>query len=781
MKLAIPMVDIPAGGARRLGSLKAREQPLPLESVQIRARVADRVAEVTIEQKFGNPFTDTIEAVYVFPLAGGSAVSRFELQIGKRIVRGHVEERAEARRQYAEALDQGKRAALLEQERDDVFTLQVGNVTPGDAVTVRLTYSERLSFFEDGRTELRLPAVVAPRYVGGQELPREPVGHGVVQDSTTVPDASRITPPRLVPGFDPKVSLAIEVELFGDIPDLACSQHAVSTSSTPESLRVALSREHEPLDRDFVLRWRIASEQVKSHLLVHDGFALLSLVPPARNGFLGAPRDVVFVLDRSGSMQGPKMASAARACALLLRTLAPRDRFMVQAFDDVVEWMAAGFQQADEGGIERGESWLRAVFARGGTELDGAMREALQQIRARNEGGGRVPVVVLLTDGQVGDETSVLKRLQAEVGEARVFTVGIDTAVNGAFLRRLSALGGGTSTLVEPGVRLEEALQAVGREIGTPLVTGLRIEGEMAEMAPARMPDLFAGRASTVFFRLGGRRLKVTGQFPDGGRFEQEVEARAAPLAAIEHLWARARIADLEDEFRASQSEAAKKEIVALSIRHTVLTRLTAFVVADEEVVNKGGTRRTVVQPVAMPAGWETRTLAMPAVGPMLKMSAPTPRGPGPARPTGGMPKVTAQASQATFGRRMMEHLLSRPTREEPVTPAQRDSVRQALEAFLRAFTAAKSGTGGAEVLERTRVALLQALAASLALAVAVPLLQAFLRGAAVEVIAALAAGAADSALLDHHARALEAARNEARPVLGEAGATAGNFWEASI
>jgi len=167
MTVAIPMVDIPSGATRILGSLKAKEQSLPLESVQLRARVVDRVAEVTVEQKFGNPFTETIEAVYVFPLAGGSAVSRFEIQIGKRVVHGRIEERAEARRQYADALQQGKRAALLEQERDDVFTVQVGNVTPGDAITARLTYSERLPFFEDGRTELRLPLVVAPRYISG--------------------------------------------------------------------------------------------------------------------------------------------------------------------------------------------------------------------------------------------------------------------------------------------------------------------------------------------------------------------------------------------------------------------------------------------------------------------------------------------------------------------------------------------------------------------------------------------------------------------------------------
>src|SRR3954466_11930820 len=136
MTVAIPMVDIPAGPGRRLGSLETNKQPPPLQGGSLRARVIDRIAEVTVEQKFGNPFTETIEAVYVFPLSGNSAVSRFEAQIGKRIVRGRTEERAQARREYADALQQGRRAALLEQERDDVFTLQVGNITPGDAVTV---------------------------------------------------------------------------------------------------------------------------------------------------------------------------------------------------------------------------------------------------------------------------------------------------------------------------------------------------------------------------------------------------------------------------------------------------------------------------------------------------------------------------------------------------------------------------------------------------------------------------------------------------------------------
>ena len=775
MTVAIPMVDIPSGATRILGSLKAKEQPLPLESVQLRARVVDRVAEVTVEQKFGNPFTETIEAVYVFPLAGGSAVSRFEIQIGKRVVHGRIEERAEARRQYADALQQGKRAALLEQERDDVFTVQVGNVTPGDAITARLTYSERLPFFEDGRTELRLPLVVAPRYISGQELQREPAGHGVVPDTTTVPDASRITPPRLAPGFDPKVSLGIEVELFGGFSELACSQHAVSTSSGPESARVSLAREREPLDRDFVLRWRLAGAKVKSQLLVHGEFAMLSLLPPAREGFLGPARDVVFVVDRSGSMQGVKMASAARACVLLLRTLGPRDRFAVQAFDEVVEWMPDGFLPADEGGVERGERWLRAIASRGGTELDLAMGEALDRIRGRGESAGRVPVVVLLTDGQVGDESGVLKRLQRELGEARVFTVGIDTAVNGGFLRRLAALGGGTSTLVEPGSRLEEALQAVGREIGTPLVTDLTIEGGVVEPAPSRLPDLFAGRASAAFFRFSGGHVRVTGRMADGRRFEQDVEPREAPLAAIDHLWARARIADLEDEFRASQSDAARRQIVELSIRHTVLTRLTAFVVVDDQVVNVERTRRTVVQPVEMPAEWQMGPMAS-GVGKWF--NAPTGGGPQPTRAMGRMPAVKAQASVPL---RLMEQLTRRPAVDDPATPAEREQVTRALEGFLRAFTECRDGGGSPDALERARRELLRALGETLAIATAVPRLQAFLRGAAVEMVAALAAGAASPALFARHARALQQARDEARAVLGGGSAPAGSFWESSI
>jgi Ca-activated chloride channel homolog len=670
----IPLLEVKGEElSRALGVLSVTTSSgrvtLPLAKVEIRAHVAERIAEVTVTEVFRNTYTENLEAVYIFPLAGGGAVSSFELQVKDRIIKGKVEERAEARKQYQQALAEGKRAALLEKERDDVFTVQVGNLPPGEEVTVRITYSERLPFFENGTTELRLPLVVAPRYIPGSPLERDSAGHGTEGDTDIVPDASRITPPRLAEGLDPKVTLGINVELkhYGEngdsgILDLSCSQHATQSATELGVTIVELVREDERLNRDFVLRWRLAGEKVRSSLLTYSSpegetYGVISLIPPQRKGFLGVPRDIVFVLDRSGSMEGPKMASAARACSQLLATLEPRDRFAIQAFDNVTEWMKAGansFIQADEAGIEQGNRFLRSITARGGTELDMAMQDALRAIKQEVE-SGHVPTIVLITDGEIGDEGRVLKRIQTELGDSRVFTVGIDTAVNEGFLKRLAGLGGGTSAFVTPGENLEKALLAIGREIGSPLILDVAIEDVDSHLtrdslSPERIPDLFAGRATTAYFMIGKKgRIRVRGKYGDGKTFEKVLSAKDISLPAVAHLWARSRIADLEDHFRidAGRQAVIKRDIVDLSKKHSILSRFTAFIIVDEtEIVNEDGSSRTVVQPVEMPDRWEMemggrvqlKGGAMPmgygagARGmKMPQMSAPPP--PSPARP----------------------------------------------------------------------------------------------------------------------------------------------------
>lgn len=642
----IPLFDPESEIAKRaLGSLIAQlsgaKKELPLAAVDIQARVADRIGDVTVKQNFRNTFSDHLEAVYIFPLAHSAVVTSFELRVGTRIVKGEVKERQQARQDYQQALSDGKRTALMEQERDDIFTMQVGNIAPGEEVTVEVKYSERLPFFEDGSCEIRLPLVVAPRYISGQPKDGQSAGLGTEVDTDEVPDASRITPPRLVDGAKDNVQLSVSVELLQaadgtfNIKDLSSSQHVVSTNLGDGTVKVELSNEDELMNRDFILKWVAAEKSLKPNLVSYTDekgstYCMLTVMSPRQDKFLGVPRDVIFVVDRSGSMGGPKMASAAKSCSILLDTLGPRDRFAICAFDTVNEWMQphtewtskvdGRFVSADESGIESGKAYLRTIDARGGTELEPALAESLGEFKKRTNTDA-TGIIVVLTDGQVGNEAGVYRRLQTELGDARVFTVGIDTAVNGGILSRMATLGGGTSTLVTPGAKLEKALSQIGREIGVPVLTGLKLEAahgnlESETVSPASLPDLFRGRAVTIFFKMsqsvltgkGKKKIRIKGTRQDGSAYVEEVTEKNIKLPAVASLYAKSMIRDLEDAYREESGDRKKisKRMIELSVAHSVLCRFTAFIAVDHaEVVNKDGTRRTVVQPVHQPKDWE--------------------------------------------------------------------------------------------------------------------------------------------------------------------------------
>jgi Ca-activated chloride channel family protein len=745
-----------------------RHVALPLQRYDVKARVADLVADVTVTQTYENPFTEPLEAIYIFPLRGGCAVRDFELRIGDRVVRGDVKERGEARREYDEAIEEGRRAALLEQERDDVFTLNVGNIPPGETVDVRMTYSERLPFHEDGRAEMRVPMVIGPRYIPGAPLHGDSVGDGVEVGTDVVPDASRITPPRLADGFDPEIGLDIEIEI-GSADDIACSQHAMRLSNG----RVSLARKNELLNRDFVLRWRVAGEKLETRVLARDGHGMLTILPPKRGDFLGVPRDITFLIDRSSSMSGEKLASAARACALLLRTLEPRDRFTILAFDNSVEWFSDGLTAADEDGIKRGTRYLRGIEAGGGTELDGALAEALRLAPEP----GRAPVLVLITDGQVGDEHRILKHAQRDLGDTRVFTIGVDTAVNEGFLRRLAAAGGGTSAFVVPGGDLDEALRAIGREIGTPIVTGLRIEGADG-VTPSPVPDLFSNRPVTVFLRTRGEPIRVRGTFADGTAFDESAATRETDLEAIPHLWARSLVTDLEDRFRLGDTE-VRDEIVALAVKHRLLTPFTAYVAVDESgVVNPEGHPYRFVQPVEMPDAWAPHSTVsfMPKrqvpkayvqrslppdysaayIAPDFELLEGEDAEAGWPDRNGAVPPTARRTFLPRPGRGSAGPG-ARPPKARRVAAQERKRIEAAIEALANVL--AKLDATADEV-DRARRALLDELAAS-ELGLWRPALQRVLRTEAVALIAGLRAGGDASDLRARCVKALEEARVE--------------------
>ncbi|MDQ3786488.1 MAG: VWA domain-containing protein, partial [Actinomycetota bacterium] len=624
-----------------LGCLRTKHGNLPLESIDVRARITGLASRTELTQGFHNGYDEPLEATYVFPLPPRAAVTEMRMEADGRVVEGVLKERGEARATYDQAIQEGKRASIAEEERPGVFTMRVGNIMPGERVTVHLTLAGALAY-EDGTATYRFPLVVAPKYIPGRPVDGEQVGDGTALDTDEVPDASRISPPVLLPGFPNPVdlSLSVDVDTAGlPLADVRSSLHATRTDDTDSGMRISLNP-GERADRDFLLRLKIGDESAISTALTvlpdedEQGgtFALTVLPPtgePAKRG-----RDVVLVLDRSGSMSGWKMVAARRAAARIVDTLGGDDRFAVMGFDyqvDTPPGLPDGLVEASDRNRFRAVEFLATLDARGGTEMLSPLRRAADLLR---EETNRERVLVLVTDGQIGNEDQILYELSPKLAGVRVHTVGIDRAVNEGFLQRLAGTHG-RCELVESEDRLDEAMHNIHRRIGTPLVTDLQVTGDgltldATTLAPTPLPDVFPGAPVVVMGRYTGSpqgAVNVTGQ----PGLRTRLTATRSSNPALANLWARAIIRDLEDKYVTGQTS-LEDRIVETSLKFGVLSRFTAFVAVDQRVVNEGGTTRRVTQPVDHPSGWETpwgstapaaaAPASMPAFGAAARFSA---------------------------------------------------------------------------------------------------------------------------------------------------------------
>ncbi|GAA0414603.1 hypothetical protein Acor_09500 [Acrocarpospora corrugata] len=611
-------VPVPDAG---LGALETERGNLPLESVTVTAQLSGLTAGVEVAQGFRNPYDVSLEATYVFPLPPRAAVTAFSMEADDRVVAGLLKERGQARADYDRALAQGRRAAIAEEDRPDVFSIRVGNIVPGERVTVRLTLSQPLPY-EDGSAEFRFPLVVAPRYIPGAPLDGTQSGAGAAEDTDAVPDASRITPPVLLPGFPNPVrlSLTAAIDPAGlDLREIRSSLHTVDT--TEGETRTVQVRPGERLDRDFILR--LAFDASTALALTPDedgeeGTFTLTMTPPADVAEAPKPRDVVLLLDRSGSMTGWKMVAARRAAARIVDTLTAHDRLAVLSFDhDIERAFPAGLVEASDRNRYRAVEHLSRLDARGGTELLAPIEEALRLLGDP----GRDRVMVLVTDGQVGNEDQIVERagtqLTAQSG-IRLHTVGIDRAVNAGFLGRLALLGSGRCELVESEDRLDEAMEHIHRRIGSPLVTDLTLDAADLDLVPDTIThagSLFTGVPLVVSGRFRGRggspAITVRGT-AEGRPWENRAEGRSVDAPAARAVWARAEVRRLEDRYTIGERQ-LESRIVATSLRFGVLCRFTAFVAVDSRVVADGGPEHHVIQPVEQPSGWEMPTMNMTA------------------------------------------------------------------------------------------------------------------------------------------------------------------------
>ncbi|MEV8631823.1 VIT domain-containing protein [Streptosporangium sp. NPDC051023] len=643
-----------------LGALVTERGNLPLESVDVTADVSGLVAGVEVVQGFRNPHDVALEATYVFPLPDRAAVTSFRMEADGRVVEGVLKERGQARADYDQAISEGRRAAIAEEDRPDVFTIRVGNIVPGERVTVHLTLNQPLPY-EDGAATFRFPLVVAPRYIPGTPLDGEQAGDGWAADTDAVPDASRITPPVLLPGFPSPVrlSLAVSVDPAGlELREVRSSLHVVREEGNTVRLQPG-----ERLDRDFILR--LSFDASTSLTLVPDeesdgrepeGTFTLTVVPGPAEATARA-KDVVLVLDRSGSMTGWKMVAARRAAARIVDTLVGGDRFAVLSFDTVVEHpegLGEGLSEASDRNRYRAVEHLARLEARGGTEMLDPLERAVTLLGGSTDDADSVRdrVLVLVTDGQVGNEDQILERLGARLAGVRVHTVGIDRAVNAGFLGRLAGLGAGRCELVESEDRLDEAMEHIHRRIGSPLVTDLSLKADGLDLVPgtvSRLGSIYPDVPLTVQGRyrgVCGGALAVRGLDSTGQPWERRIAGTRVENPAVRAIWARARLRTLEDRYAAGD-RSLEAEIVEVSLRHGVLCRFTAFVAVDSRVVAEGGPGHRVIQPVELPSGWENPVVAAPMM--LTGMASPAPMS-APGAPPAAAPKFAAAAGGAPEG-----------------------------------------------------------------------------------------------------------------------------------
>jgi Ca-activated chloride channel family protein len=587
-------------------------------STEVEIRANGLVQRVRVLQKFRNETAAWLEGIYVFPLPEGAAVDRLRLHVGERTIEGEIRERAEAKAEYEAAKAAGQRASLIEQERPNIFTTSVANVGPGDEIAVEIEYQDRV-LYRDGRFSLRFPMVVAPRYVGGGSGPALTVSTvPAAPERITVEDADRITPPVLRPEDGPVNPVELTVLLDPGLPieNVASPSHQVAVEKDVSgAMRIALTGE-VAADRDFLLGWSPkpgAEPQAAlyAETLAGSPYLLGLVVPPAAPATDPQPRDVVFILDTSGSMDGQSIVQAKAALAAALERLRPEDRFEVIRFSDDFTSMFGGFVQADPQMRIAARRKLAAFKAEGGTEMLPALEHAL----ALPVTDGRLFQILFLTDAAVGNEAQVFDRIAAQLGSRRLFTIGIGSAPNDYFMRKAAELGRGSFTYIASTDEVEARLGELFQKLEQPILTDIALTWPLAaqgvELFPMPLPDLYRGEPVAFTAKLpSGAPLdgavEIAGQLA-GRPWRAELGLEMAqPTVGIAALWGRSKIEAVSDQLRrGADPQSVRAKIVEIALKHHLLSEHTSLIAVDPMPARPDAARLVSANvPLNLPAGW---------------------------------------------------------------------------------------------------------------------------------------------------------------------------------
>ncbi|MDX9719933.1 MAG: VIT domain-containing protein [Myxococcota bacterium] len=614
---------------------------MPLTDIAVSAEVVGESVSVSVEQRFENPFDERLEAIYVFPLPEHAAVTDMRMLIGNRRIRATLREREEAVSIYEAAIDEGKSAALLEQERANVFTQSVGNIEPGQPISVLISYVDTIAF-EDGGYRFVFPTVVGPRYVPGVEIGSS--GSGRLPDTDLVVDGSRITPPVLPEGVSTAYELDFVLRIEAPVPivTLSSPSHHPSMQWLDErTVSLSLPEDERAADRDIIIDYALSDAAPSFGLLSHHdergGFFELSLIPPSSGAEdLAVPREMVFVLDTSGSMHGAPLDASKALVRRCLDELRPDDTFRIIRFGDESSAISESPLPATPENLSLAKTYLEQLSSGGGTDMERGVRAALEPV---NE-PGRMRIVLFLTDGYIGHDDTVLALVRELLRESRLFSLGVGTSVNRYLLEKLSELGRGTSFYLDEDDDPEPVVERFVKRIRRPLLTDLELDWgglDIEKLSPYPIPDLFEGQSLRVVGRYataGKGSVTVRGRM-GGEDFEQsfDVELSAeGERPVLAQLWARRRIeAVLTNALGEGGEWSVRDEVLALSLDYGVMSQFTAMVAVDEVVsVDVADPLRSEAVAVNLPAGksdekmgWQIAPNYVQPGDPELSVSAP--------------------------------------------------------------------------------------------------------------------------------------------------------------
>ena len=606
-----------------------------LMNTDVEMKVSGLVARVSVRQEFRNEGSEWVEGIYVFPLPDAAAVDRMRLHIGDRFIEGEIQEKEHAKKIYEKAKQAGKKASLVEQQRANLFTTSVANVAPGERVVVEIEYLEDIRY-EDGRFSIRFPMTLTPRYIGGTSLP-DKVGNGWSGDTDRVPDASLVTPPMVSGSPGHNITLTANVNAGMPLEIIASRYHPVSVAEENGRYTVTLSGGPVKMDHDFELVWqpvRSAAPRAMAFTETIEGkpYHLLMVMPPDQDEPTPVlmPREMILIIDTSGSMHGVSIAQAKRAVHLALKGLQPTDRFNVIEFNSNTNALHTTSVSASAPNIANALNFVQQLQANGGTE----MRPALSMALSTPPQVTHLRQIVFVTDGSVGYEDEMFTMIEEKLGNSRLFTVGIGSSPNSMFMHKAAEAGRGSYTFISALHEVREKMEDLFRKLEHPQVTDIEIQwpsSVVVDSYPDTVPDLYLGEPVTVKAGASGEyraadTVRISGNSVAGAWTTTLPLQSSLQSEGIGALWARARIAELiGDERRHGDPVEIRGSIVATAIGHHLVSKYTSLVAVDKTPTRPANDPLSSEQVAnLMPYGQSTNAIfGFPATAtdaPMLRM-----------------------------------------------------------------------------------------------------------------------------------------------------------------